>query len=124
MAWLYGAARLLVIADDPVTLECLCVLCEKTRGTMTTTDTAAEGLDLFTRKRPEVVILDLRQPDESGLELLRRLHDRDPAVPVIFISGHCTTETAVEAIKLGAYDYIVKPLDFKPLRQLIEGAVE
>jgi len=124
MAWLYGTALVLVIADDPATLECIRVLCEKTHGTMTTADTAPKGLHLFTHKRPEVVIVDLHPQDKSGIEMLRRLHDLDPKVPVILIANQCATETAVEAIRIGAYDYIVKPLDPEPLRQLIQGAVE
>jgi DNA-binding NtrC family response regulator len=116
-------AHLLVIHEDPFTLEYFRVLFEKTETTLTTAQTAAEGLNLFTKKRPDVVIVDLRA-GQSGMELLCRLHDLDPKVPVILVTGHGTPETAVEAIRLGAYDYIVKPLDPEPLRQLIESAVE
>jgi nitrogen regulation protein NR(I) len=115
-------ALLLAIDDDPYTLECFRVLFEKTEATVATAQTAAEGLNLFSQKRPDVVIVDLRLPDQSGLEVFRRLHDLNPKVPVILITGHGTTETAIEAIRLGAYDYIVKPLDPEPLRQLIQAA--
>jgi DNA-binding NtrC family response regulator len=115
-------ALLLAIDDDPYTLECFRVLFEKTEATVATAQTAAEGLNLFSQKRPDVVIVDLRLPDQSGLEVFRRLHDLNLKVPVILMTGHGTTETAIEAIRLGAYDYIVKPLDPQPLRQLIQGA--
>jgi two-component system nitrogen regulation response regulator GlnG len=117
-------ALLLVIDDDPSTLECLRVLFEKTEATMTRAQTAAEGLNLFCRKQPDVVIVALRLPDQSGLEVLRRLHALNPKVPVILITDHGSTETAIEAIRLGAYDYLVKPTDPEPLRQLVQGAVE
>ena len=117
-------ALLLVIDDDPFTLECFRFLFEKTEAMVVTAETAAEGLNLFTNKRPDVVILDIRLPDQSGLEVFRRLHDQSPKVPVILMTGHGTTETAIEAMRLGAYDYILKPLDVEPLRQLIQGAFE
>jgi two-component system nitrogen regulation response regulator GlnG len=71
-----------------------------------------------------VVILDIRLPDESGLEVFRRLHDLNARVPVILITGHGTAETAIEAMRLGAYDFVVKPLDPQPLRQMIRHASE
>jgi DNA-binding NtrC family response regulator len=117
-------ALLLVIDDDPFTLECFRVLFAKTEATVATAQTAAEGLNLFTQNQPDVVIVDIRLPDQSGLEVFRRLHDQSPKVPVILMTGHGTTETAIEAMRLGAYDYIVKPLDTEPLRQLIQGAFE
>jgi DNA-binding NtrC family response regulator len=120
VAWSF----LLVIDGDPSTLERIRVMFEKTEATMTTARTAAEGVNLFTQTQPDVVIVDLCLADQSGLEVLCRLHDLNPQVPVILIIGDRATETAIEAMRLGAYDCIVKPLDPEPLRQLIEGAVE
>jgi two-component system nitrogen regulation response regulator GlnG len=117
-------ALLLVIDDDPLILECFRVLFAQAEATVATAKTAVEGLNLFTQKRPDVVLVDIRLPDQSGLEVFRRLHDVNPKVPVILMTGHGTTETAIEAMRLGAYDYVVKPLDLGPLRQLIQGAFE
>jgi two-component system nitrogen regulation response regulator GlnG len=117
-------ALLLVIDDDPLTLECFRVLFPKAEATVATARTAAEGLDLFTAKRPDVAVVDIRLPDLSGLEVFRRLHDLNAKVPVILMTGHGTTETAIEAMRLGSYDYVLKPLDPGPLRQLIQGAFE
>ena len=66
---------------------------------------------------PDVVILDVHLPDLSGLDALRRIRELDAKVPVIFITGHGTTETAIEATKLGAFDYLFKPLELAELRQ-------
>ena len=74
--------------------------------------------------RPDVVILDIDLPDKSGLDVFRRIHEVDPKVPVIFITGHGTTDTAIEAMKLGAFDYLLKPLDLDPLRELVARAFE
>ena len=115
---------LLVIDDDLFTLECFRVLFAKAEATVVTANTAAEGLKRFADKRPDVVIVDIRLPDLSGLEVFRRLHDLDAKVPVILITGHGTAETAIEAMRLGAYDYVVKPLDPQALQQMIRHAIE
>ena len=117
-------ALLLVIDDDPFILECFRALFVKSEVAVVTAETAAEGLSLFTKKRPDVIMLDIGLPDQSGLEVLRQLQDLNPKVPVILMTGRGTTETAIEAMRLGAYDYTVKPLNAEPLRQLIQGAFE
>ena len=72
--------------------------------------------------RPDVVVLDLQLPDGSGLDLFRECTQHDPKRPVIFITAHGTTETAIEAMKGGAFDYLVKPLDSRAPRQLCSTA--
>jgi two-component system nitrogen regulation response regulator GlnG len=116
--------HLLVIDDDPFIRECFRVLFAKAEATVGTAETAAEGLRLFSEDRPDVVMLDIRLPDQSGLDIFRQLNDLDAKVPVIFMTGNGTAETAIEAMRRGAYDYIVKPLHPEPLRQLIQGAFE
>ena len=117
-------AHLLVIDDDPFTLGCFRALFPAAEVTVATAETAAAGLNLFSQKQPDVVMLDIRLPDQSGLEVFRRLHDINPKVPVILMTGHGTTKTAIEAMRLGAYEYIVKPLNPEPLRKLIDSAFE
>jgi two-component system nitrogen regulation response regulator GlnG len=89
-----------------------------------TAGTAAEGLEQVAARAPDVVVLDLQLPDRSGLDVFREIHDRDPKRPVIFITAHGTTETAIEAMKLGAFDYLVKPVDLERLSQILERAFE
>ncbi len=89
-----------------------------------TARTAAEGLEQVKTHQPDVVVLDLQLPDRSGLELFHDLHELDPKRPVIFITAHGTTETAIEAMKGGAFDYLVKPVDLDRLSQLIDRALE
>jgi two-component system nitrogen regulation response regulator GlnG len=86
--------------------------------------TAAEGLDQVRAHRPDVVVLDLQLPDRSGLEVFQEIKAIDPRRPVIFITAHGTTETAIEAMKGGAFDYLVKPVDLDRLSQLLERAFE
>ena len=89
-----------------------------------TAASAAEGLERVTLDRPDVVILDVDLPDQSGLEAFRRIHQVAPKVPVIFITGHGTTATAIEAMSLGAYEYLLKPLELDPLSDLVARAFE
>lgn len=87
-----------------------------------TAKTGHEGERIFRDSKPDVVVLDLSLPDTSGLECFKRLREIDPRVPVIFITGHGTVETAIEATKLGAYDYLFKPLELDEMRELLDKA--
>jgi two-component system nitrogen regulation response regulator GlnG len=69
-----------------------------------------------------VIVLDLQLPDRNGLDVFREVHDRDPKRPVIFITAHGTTDTAIEAMKGGAFDYLVKPVDLERVSQVIDRA--
>lgn len=83
---------------------------------------AAEGEQIFIESKPDVVVVDLSLPDSSGLECFKRIREIDSRVPVIFITGHGTVESAIEATKLGAYDYLFKPLELDEMRCLLEKA--
>jgi DNA-binding NtrC family response regulator len=84
--------------------------------------TAAEGLRAFAEFGPDVVMLDLNLPDASGLTVLARIRARDAAAKVIVMTGHGSVETAVEAMKAGAFDYIGKPVVLAEVRILVEKA--
>jgi two-component system nitrogen regulation response regulator GlnG len=89
-----------------------------------TAATAAEGLALFRDRNPDAVVLDLQLPDRGGLDVFREIHAGDPRRPVVFITAHGTTETAIEAMKGGAFDYLVKPVDLERLSQVVQRAFE
>ncbi len=117
---------LLVIDDEPEVVVLLRRVFKDTDLTLTTATTAAEGLRRMAKDQPDVILLDIRLPDRSGLEAFQELHERDRRVPVIFITGRGTAETAIEAMRLGAYEYFVKPLeeaDFDHLRDVVNRAV-
>jgi two-component system nitrogen regulation response regulator NtrX len=83
-----------------------------------------EGLELFSNGNYDIVLCDIKMPGMDGLEVLEKLHERASDVPVIMISGHGNIDTAVEAIKKGAYDFIEKPLDLNRLLVSIRNATE
>jgi DNA-binding NtrC family response regulator len=86
--------------------------------------TAEEGLASFASQGADLVITDFRLPDQDGIEVLRRAKELHPGVEVIVITGHGTVERAVEAMRLDAYDFIVKPLDRNALLKAVHNAVE
>ncbi|MBM4077035.1 MAG: sigma-54-dependent Fis family transcriptional regulator, partial [Planctomycetes bacterium] len=83
-----------------------------------------DAIEIFRRESPDVVVSDVRMPDMTGLELLRNLHEIDNKVPVILMTGHGTANTAIEAMRLGAFDYLLKPLDIDALQVVIDRALE
>jgi two-component system nitrogen regulation response regulator GlnG len=115
---------LLVIDDEPSILHFFRRAFQEPETTLLTAASAAEGLEKVTNSHPDVVILDINLPDASGLETFQRIHRLDPRIPVIFITGHGTTATAIEAMRLGAYEYLLKPLELDHLSDLVERAFE
>ncbi|HVX14489.1 MAG TPA: sigma-54 dependent transcriptional regulator [Pirellulales bacterium] len=114
----------LVIDDDRSVLHIFRQVFKETDLQLLTANTAAEGLATLTASNPDVVILDIMLPDQSGLQTIERVFQHDPKVPVIFITAGGTSDTAIEAMKLGAYDYLLKPLDYVKVRALVERALE
>jgi nitrogen regulation protein NR(I) len=115
---------LLVVDDEPSILYFFRQAFAEPEVTLLTASSAAEGVEAVTRQRPDVVILDINLPDDSGLETFRRIHRIDPKIPVIFITGHGTMATAIEAMRLGAYEYLLKPLELDQLSDLVDRAFE
>jgi DNA-binding NtrC family response regulator len=119
-----GDARVLIVEDDRATLA---GLTELVRTWGFETEGAADGqqaLDGFESFRPSVIVTDLVMPRLDGLGLLRALQDGLAEVSVILLTAQGTVETAVEAMKLGAYDYLTKPVDPHRVRILIDKALE
>ncbi len=116
--------KLLIVDDDPKVRKLFGQVFSEPEINLLMADTAAEGLEHVAREHPDAVLLDVDLPDQTGLEAFRQIHQVDPRIPVIFVTGHGTTATAIEAMKIGAYDYLLKPVDLEHLRQLVERAFE
>jgi two-component system nitrogen regulation response regulator GlnG len=89
-----------------------------------TAETGHAALEIIHSEKPDAVVLDIQLPDCTGLELFRDIAAIDPRLPVIFITAHGTTDTAIEAMKQGAFDYLSKPVDFDRLSQVVGRAME
>ena len=103
--------KLLLIDDEPGIRSTIQSILQSEELQVFVAADAAEGLYLMKKECPPIVMLDIRLGSESGLDIFDQLRLVNPRVLVIFITGHGTTETAIETMKLGAYDYLVKPLD-------------
>ena len=116
---------LLVIDDEESVRYSFRSIFSGGRGTtVLTAASGLEGLSLMRAENPEVVVVDLQLPDRSGLDVFAEIQALAPKKPVIFITAHGTTQTAIEAMKRGAFDYLVKPVDLERLSQVIERAFE
>jgi two-component system nitrogen regulation response regulator GlnG len=89
-----------------------------------TASSGEEGLRLIPTLRPDLVITDLRMAGLNGLETLKRIRQLDPKLLVLLMTAYGTTQTAIEAMKLGAYDYLLKPFDVPKLKALVQGALK
>lgn len=89
-----------------------------------TAGTAQEAMELFCEHGPAVVLLDIRLGADSGLEIFRKMRQVDSRAIIIFVTGHGTTQLAIESMKLGAFDYLVKPLDKNQLLSVVTQGVK
>lgn len=117
-------ARLLVVDDEPNVLYSLRRGLESAGLEVLTAETAKQGLEQVSSQRPDAVIVDVRLPDMSGLDLYDRIRQIDQRLPVIVITAYAATETAIEAMKRGAFDYLLKPVDLPQLRDVVGRALE
>jgi two-component system nitrogen regulation response regulator NtrX len=103
-------SRVLVIDDEAAIRDSLRMILEYEDYQFVGAASGQEALDVVRRERPDIVLLDIKMPGMDGMEVLRKLRALDEGLPVVMISGHGTTATAVEAIRSGAIDFLDKPL--------------
>src|SRR5438270_4018366 len=117
--------RLLLVDDDP---DLILAQINRVFGAsphrVDVARTSAEGIRRVAERAPDVILLDLRLPDQSGLEVYQQIRKIDARIPVIFITMAKAAEAAIEAMKQGAYDYLFKPLDLHQLRRVVGEALE
>jgi DNA-binding NtrC family response regulator len=118
------AVPLVAIDDDPRSLELIAAALKQLPLEIHTTTDPAEGLSLVLRRNAQIVLADLLMPKMSGMELLEKVLEASPEANVILITGHYSTDSAVEAIRKGASDYLTKPLAIPLLRERVGKLVE
>ncbi|HUL95124.1 MAG TPA: sigma-54 dependent transcriptional regulator [Usitatibacter sp.] len=111
-------SHVLVVDDDANTREALAALASQEGFTVATAGSVAQARIQLVRQRPDVVLMDLRLPDGSGIDLFEDLEDRS-SIETILITGHASVESAVEALRLGASDYLVKPVNLQRLKAVL-----
>ena len=112
-----------LVDDEPGILKTLSELLEDEGYQVTSAKSGMDALDVIRQDPPDLVFLDIWMPDLDGLEVLKRVRQQFPHMLVIVMSGHGSIETAVQATKLGAYDYLEKPLDSEKITILVRNAL-
>ena len=107
---LYSGSKILIIDDEPIMLENMTLYFQNSGFSVISSRDGKEGLEAFTSQQPDLVLLDLRMPGMDGLEVLSRLKKRSPDTPVIVVTGEGGMEDVVSSLRLGAYDFISKPV--------------
>jgi UDP-3-O-[3-hydroxymyristoyl] N-acetylglucosamine deacetylase len=113
----------LIVDDEPGILTTLGGILSDEGYAILTTPSGEEALALYEAQRLAVVFLDVWLADRDGLETLQAMREADPTAAVVMMSGHGTTSTAVKAIKMGAFDYLEKPLSYKRVAEAAAGAL-
>jgi DNA-binding NtrC family response regulator len=116
--------KILVIDDEPVLRDSLEVALKTSGYEVLTARTGEEGLERFKKENPDLVLLDHWLPGINGDEVLRRIKEEDPEIPVIIMTAQGSIEMAVSLMKMGAFDFLVKPFDLDQVEALIKKGLE
>ena len=116
--------RVLIVDDERKMRRVLQILLEQIGLESVAAENGEEALDKFAAENIDLVLTDLRMPGIDGIELLKRLREQEADLPVIVLTAHGTVQTAVEAMKHGAVDYVLKPFDLEAIELVIRKALE
>ncbi|MEE9524348.1 MAG: response regulator, partial [Thermodesulfovibrionales bacterium] len=114
---------ILVVDDDETALDVTVSLLEETGYSVIPCSDGIEAINKIKEENVDVVLSDIRMPNISGIDLLKKINDYNSDVPVILMTGYADLDIAIEAIKRGAYDFITKPYQLESLQHSIERAV-
>ena len=117
-------ATLLVIDDEPNVVFSIKETLSSPNLAVISAATGRDGIEQVRQRCPNAVILDIRLPDQSGLDVYERIRQIDPRLPVIMMTAFAKTDTAIEAMSRGAYEYLIKPVDFRQLKSVVAKALE
>lgn len=117
-------ANLLVVDDEQIVLSLVEDTLTDEGYSVTTTPSPREAIELVKQQTFDFILTDIRMPEMNGIELVKEIHRITPTLGVIFMTGYANLDTAKQAIKEGAYDYIMKPFELSEIRQAIARAVE
>ena len=117
-------SRVLVIDDDRSVRHLIAKAFDDSDVEVVPAASAEEGMRLLSGTKPDVVLLDILLPETSGLDVFEGIRSADAKLPVIFITSLSSSETAIKAMTLGAFDYLLKPLDLARIRDLVRQALE
>ncbi len=112
--------KLLYVEDDEAIREALSVMLKRVVGKLYTAEDGSKGVELFREVEPDIVVSDIRMPVMDGIEMVKRIKDIDPKVPVIFTTAFGDSEYLKEAIDMGVQGYLIKPIEKRKLMEKLE----
>jgi len=115
---------ILIIDDEMVVRDSLTKWFKEDGYTVDSAENAVEALKKFQQQKWQILLLDIKMPGMDGMELQKRIREIDPTAIIIFITAHASVDTAVQALKAGAFDYITKPIDPDHLSHLVANAIK
>src|SRR6187200_789136 len=116
--------QVLIVDDEPNLRKILSAQLSRDGYDVMTAEDGEQGLQILREHHIDLVVTDLKMPKVDGMTLLREALREDPELPVVMITAHGTVDTAVEALKLGAFDYLTKPFDKDEVRQVVAKALK
>ena len=116
------AFNVLFVDDEVEFLDTLLKRMKKRNVNVSGVKSGEEAIKFVDQEQVDVVVLDVRMPGMDGIETLRQLKKRDPLIEVIMLTGHASVEVAVEGMELGAFDYLMKPMDIDELLYKLQDA--
>ena len=116
--------RILIVDDEKNVLRMLNTVFSQEGNQVFCADNGQDALAIFEQERPDVVLMDIRMPTMNGLEALQRMREKWLDTPIILMTAYAAVETAVEALRLGAFDYVIKPFELDELKLLINRALQ
>ncbi|WDP88565.1 MAG: response regulator [Desulfobacter sp.] len=114
--------RILIVDDEKDFVEMFSLRLSNQGENVSTAYSGEEALEVLDRTPVDVVMLDIRMPGMDGIETLKKIKAAHPLVEVILLTGHGSTETAVEGMRSGAFDYLMKPADFEEINTKVDNA--
>ncbi|HSB65274.1 MAG TPA: response regulator transcription factor [Anaerolineales bacterium] len=111
---------ILIIDDEPNLRRSLGLILQRAGYIITTASNAAEAIHLLQAGAYDLTFLDIKLPDQNGIQLLPRLRELYPDMPILILTAHATLDTAIEAVRLGARDYLLKPIDPETILSRVE----
>ncbi len=116
--------RILVVDDEIFIRDLLTDFFSKLNFAVTTAADGNAGVATFRKEQFDAVLVDLKMPGQSGLETLRQIHALRRGSPVIIMTGYPTIDSSIEALRAGAYDYIIKPFKLQELKEVVDRAIK
>jgi DNA-binding NtrC family response regulator len=116
--------NVLVVDDEDEFRDIITKSLEKRGLRVEGAENGLKALEILEHSRIDVVLLDIKMPGIDGIETLRRIRNLKPLVEVILLTGHASVDSGIEGMKLGAFDYLMKPIEFEPLLEKLSDAYE